>query len=128
MQRSHGCSTRGLHVMAGKCHSVHMADHTPPTRTRVANAFRTLQRVTNTPVTHLAANVLETSRNSAHQKLNGTTPLSFDEMDRLASYFEVPVTIFLMDMSDILAWMASSGWSDDPSHGCPCEPYLAAVA
>lgn len=88
----------------------------------MATAFRTLQRVTDTPVTHLATNVLKTSRTTAHNKLNGTTPLTFDDIDVLADYFQVPVSVFFMDRADILAWMASSGWSDQPGRVGPCEP------
>jgi hypothetical protein len=122
------CSTGLLHLRPCSGILSPMADSHHPTKARVANAFRTLQRVTNTPVTHLALNVLETSRNSAHQKLNGTTPLTFDEMDRLASYFGVPVTIFLMDRAEILAWMSSSGWSEQPGRVLPCEPDLRLAA
>lgn len=105
-----------------------MAAHTTPTKTRAADAFKTLRRVTNTPVTHLATHVLKTSRTTVHLKLNGTTPLTFDDIDVLANYFEVPVSLFFMDRAEILAWMASSGWSDQPGRVNPCEPYLAAVA
>jgi len=105
-----------------------MAAHTTPTKTRAADAFKTLRRVTNTPVTHLAANVLNTSRTTVHQKLNGTTPLSFDDLDVLADYFHVPASLFFMDRAEILAWMASSGWSEQPGRVLPCEPEMVAAA
>lgn len=105
-----------------------MAAHTTPTKATAATAFRTLQRVTGTSATHLATNVLKTSRTTVHSKLKGTTPLTFDDLDTLAEYFEVPVSLFFMDRPAILTWMASSGWSDQDGRAFGCIIELAEVA
>lgn len=99
------------------------------TLTLTSGALSTLANTTRTSDVKLAG-ILGCSRQAAHGKRKGTIPLSLKDIDRLVAYYEIPPTALFMEVSELLTWMGSSGWSAQRNRQTPwiAETALEMVA
>jgi len=102
-----------------------------PTQTlieeRAVTALQTLCHVTHTKITALAC-ILGVSRQSANDKYRGKVPLNLRDFDKLTAHFEIPPAVLFMERAELLTWMGSSGWSDQPGRIFACKHDLPVAA
>lgn len=79
-----------------------MDEPTTPTREGVSAEIRALMGRHKVNQTQLAA-AIGLKQSGVSERLNGKTPWNIDELDRVAAYFNVPITTLFREMLDLAA-------------------------